>query len=30
MNSRIGKVLEIPQDEPGRTHVVFDRQVVGF
>jgi hypothetical protein len=30
MNSRVGKVLEIHQDEPGRIHVVLVRQVVGF
>ena len=28
--SHIGKVLEIHQDEPGRTHVVVIRQPVGF
>jgi hypothetical protein len=30
MNSRVGKVLEIHQEDPGRVHVVFVRQVVGF
>jgi L-lactate utilization protein LutB len=29
-NSRIGKVLEIHQEEPGRIHVVLIRQSVGF
>src|SRR5213594_5220167 len=29
-NSRIGKVLEIHQEDPGRIHVVLIRQVVGF
>ena len=28
--SYIGKILEIHQDEPGRTHVVVIRQAVGF
>jgi hypothetical protein len=28
--SYIGKILEIHQDEPGRTHVVLIRQSVGF
>jgi len=28
--SYIGKILEIHQDEPGRTHVVLIRQPVGF
>ena len=30
MNSRVGKVLEIHQEDPGRIHVVFIRQQVGF
>ena len=30
MNSRVGKVLEIHQDDPGRIHVVLIRQPVGF
>jgi hypothetical protein len=30
MNSRVGKVLELHQEDPGRVHVVFVRQVVGF
>ena len=30
MNSRVGKVLEIRQEDPGRIHVVFVRQFVGF
>ena len=29
-NSRIGKVLEIHQEDPGRIHVVLIRQLVGF
>jgi len=29
-NSRIGKILEIHQEDPGRTHVVLIRQLVGF
>src|SRR3954465_14211032 len=29
-NSRIGKVLEIHQEDPGRIHVVVIRQSVGF
>ena len=29
-NSRIGKILEIHQEEPGRIHVVLIRQLVGF
>jgi hypothetical protein len=29
-NSRIGKVLEIHQEDPGRIHVVLIRQSVGF
>jgi acyl-CoA hydrolase len=29
-NSRVGKVLEIHQEDPGRIHVVLVRQVVGF
>ena len=29
-NSRIGKILEIHQEEPGRIHVVLIRQSVGF
>jgi len=28
--SYIGKILEMHQDEPGRTHVVLIRQSVGF
>jgi len=28
--SYVGKILEIHQDEPGRTHVVVIRQAVGF
>jgi hypothetical protein len=30
INSRIGKVLEIHQEDPGRIHVVLIRQSVGF
>jgi len=30
MNSRIGKILEIHQEDPGRIHVVLVRQRVGF
>jgi hypothetical protein len=30
MNRQVGKVLEIRQEDPGRIHVVFVRQVVGF
>jgi hypothetical protein len=30
MNSRVAKVLEIHQEDPGRIHVVFVRQLVGF
>jgi hypothetical protein len=29
-NSRIGKILEIHQEDPGRIHVVLVRQTVGF
>ena len=29
-NSRVGKVLEIHQEDPGRTHLVLIRQAVGF
>jgi LUD domain len=29
-NSRVGKVLEIHQEDPGRIHVVLVRQAVGF
>jgi hypothetical protein len=29
-NSAVGKILEIHQELPGRIHVVFVRQVVGF
>jgi acyl-CoA hydrolase len=28
--SRVGKILEIHQEDPGRIHVVLIRQVVGF
>jgi hypothetical protein len=30
MNSYVGKILEIHQEQPGRIHVVLVRQVVGF
>ena len=30
MNTRIGKILEIHQEDPGRIHVVLIRAVVGF
>jgi acyl-CoA hydrolase len=30
MNSRVGKVLEIHQEEPGRIHLIFIRQPIGF
>jgi acyl-CoA hydrolase len=30
VNSRVGKLLEIHQEEPGRIHVVLVRAVVGF
>src|SRR2546423_463055 len=29
-NSRVGKVLEIHQEDPGRIHVVLIRQTVGY
>jgi acyl-CoA hydrolase len=29
-NSRVGKILEIHQENPGRIHVVLIRQPVGF
>jgi hypothetical protein len=29
-NSRVGKVLELHQEDPGRIHVVLIRRVVGF
>jgi acyl-CoA hydrolase len=29
-NSRVGKVLEIHQEDPGRIHIVLIRQRVGF
>src|SRR5213075_1982271 len=29
-NSRIGKILEIHQEDPGRIHVVLIRQTVGY
>jgi hypothetical protein len=30
MNSRVGKILEIHQDDPGRIHVVLIRESIGF
>jgi LUD domain len=30
MNSRVGKILEIRQEDPGRIHVVIVRNAVGF
>lgn len=30
MNSRVGKVLEIRQEDPGRIQVVIVREAVGF
>ena len=30
INSRVGKILEIHQEDPGRIHVVLIRQLVGF
>jgi hypothetical protein len=30
MNSRVGKILEIHQEDPGRIHIVLVRQPVGF
>jgi hypothetical protein len=30
MNSHVGKILEIHQEDPGRIHVVLVRQAVGF
>jgi hypothetical protein len=30
LNSRIGKILQIHQEDPGRIHVVLIRQSVGF
>ena len=30
MNSHVGKVLEIHQEDPGRIHVVLIRQSIGF
>src|SRR5213593_5307535 len=29
-NSRVGKILEIHQEDPGRIHIVLIRQAVGF
>jgi acyl-CoA hydrolase len=29
-NSRVGKILEIHQEDPGRIHIVLIRQTVGF
>jgi hypothetical protein len=30
MNSRVGKILEIHQEDPGRTHLVLVKQSVGY
>lgn len=30
MNSRVGKLLEIHQEDPGRIHIVLIRQQIGF
>jgi hypothetical protein len=30
MNSYVGKILELHQEQPGRIHIVLIRQVVGF
>jgi len=30
MNSRVGKILEIRQEDPGRIHIVIVRKAVGF
>jgi len=30
INSRVGKILEIRQEDPGRIHVVLIRRRVGF
>jgi LUD domain len=30
MNSRVGKILEIRQEDPGRIHIVIVREAVGF
>ena len=30
MNSRVGKILEIHQEDPGRIHIVIVREAVGF
>jgi hypothetical protein len=30
MNSFVGKLLEIHQENPGRIHIVFVREAVGF
>ena len=29
-NSRVGKILEIHEEDPGRIHVVLIREAVGF
>jgi hypothetical protein len=28
--SRVGKILEIDEEDPGRIHLVLIRQVIGF
>ena len=30
INSRVGKILEIRQEDPGRIHIVIVREAVGF
>ena len=30
INSRVGKILEIHQEDPGRTHIILIRDAVGF
>jgi hypothetical protein len=30
MNSRVGKILEIHQEDPGRTHLVLVKHSVGY
>ena len=30
MNSRVGKILEYHQEDPGRIHIVIVREAVGF
>ena len=30
MNSRVGKILEIHQEDPGRIHIVIVREAISF